>query len=187
VRGHQADWSPKGERIVFLKGVDIHVMDTNSSNSLNFDVKGLHPRWLSDGKKIVYDYEDKIYIIDSDGSNIRKLGEGSWPDESPNGIQIVFVTTTGSIAIMDQSGVITKSLGVRGVSPTWSPDGKNIAFSYGGINIINADGTGLRKLSTHGRTPDWSPDSKKIVFTSFEGISKKGAPGKISILPITSQ
>jgi TolB protein len=80
--------------------------------------------------------------------------------------------------------------------PTWSPDGKSIAFvdngnsdgagTWGGdLFVMNADGTNVRKL-THttgddphtARTPSWSPDGKRIVFAySGEGIFVINADG----------
>ena len=60
--------------------------------------------------------------------------------------------------------------------PTWSPDGRKIAFvGDGKISVMNADGSGKRRL-TAGTTgtgardsrpdggPAWSPDGRKIVF-----------------------
>lgn len=59
-------------------------------------------------------------------------------------------------------------------SPSWSPDGRHIAFShYGGgrgqIFVMNADGSGVRNLSSNAycdRSPVWSPDGTKIAFVS---------------------
>lgn len=63
--------------------------------------------------------------------------------------------------------------------PSWSPDGKKIAFhstfhynqlQYGcnDIYIINADGSNLRKITNSTNCevwwPEWSPDGKKIAF-----------------------
>jgi len=67
-------------------------------------------------------------------------------------------------------------------SPSWSPDGKRIAFARCPPNlfkaisvpgcyelyVMNADGSHLRRL-THNRVdddhPSWSPDGKRLAFT----------------------
>ena len=60
-------------------------------------------------------------------------------------------------------------------SPTWSPDGKQIAFSgfkgqySAAIYIVDADGTGLARLTTprshiEDVAPAWSPDGTRIIF-----------------------
>ncbi len=54
--------------------------------------------------------------------------------------------------------------------PSWSPDGRTIAFTGGSVlYTVHADGTGLRKL-THGPGwnvgPKWSPDGRRILFLS---------------------
>jgi Tol biopolymer transport system component len=60
--------------------------------------------------------------------------------------------------------------------PTWSPDGKQIAFTGWDeqtndptkrIFVMNADGTNVRKLTTFksdASQPDWSPDGSLIAF-----------------------
>ncbi|HEX8131485.1 MAG TPA: S8 family serine peptidase [Pyrinomonadaceae bacterium] len=61
--------------------------------------------------------------------------------------------------------------------PTWSPDGKKIAFvsSRDGANpleifVMNADGTDVKKLTNNSNSgafnqqPKWSPDGTKIAF-----------------------
>jgi Tol biopolymer transport system component len=57
-------------------------------------------------------------------------------------------------------------------APTWSPDGRRLAFAsdrdgHGGIYVMRADGTGTRRLSvsSSGDTaPSWSPDGRLIAF-----------------------
>jgi len=53
--------------------------------------------------------------------------------------------------------------------PSWSPDGKKIAYSNNNnILIMNSDGTNQTYL-TDGRMPTWSPDGEHIVYVkSFE-------------------
>jgi Tol biopolymer transport system component len=59
-------------------------------------------------------------------------------------------------------------------APTWSPDGKRIAFTTfrhgrSDIYIVNSDGTGERRLTTNPAADDlatWSPDGNRIAFVS---------------------
>jgi hypothetical protein len=61
--------------------------------------------------------------------------------------------------------------------PTWSPDGKQIAFAKNGecgtrIVIVPAEGGPTRELTkSYGVLPDWSPDGQKILYRSRDGFS----------------
>ena len=73
--------------------------------------------------------------------------------------------------IQPNGHVLRRLSQVDGHSPSWSPDGKRLAFDDGRrIGIINADGSGLRYL-THpkGRDvePAWSPDGHTIAFVRY--------------------
>lgn len=69
-----------------------------------------------------------------------------------------------------------KDLGCGNV-PTWSPDGRQIAFMLNGGNpcgeadgvwIMNADGTARRRIGD-GSYIRWSPDGKEICYHGYSG------------------
>jgi Tol biopolymer transport system component len=101
------------------------------------------PAWSPNGKEIAVAIRDvgpggdrgDLWIVNADGANARRL---------------------------------TKSTGasLRGARyPTWSPDGKRLAFGYGsnGIYVVNRDGTGLHRIAT-GCCPDWSRNGRRIAY-----------------------
>ncbi len=62
--------------------------------------------------------------------------------------------------------------GQNGV-PTWSRDGKRIAFmsirnNHAWAAVMEADGSD-QKMLANGMAPDWSPDGSKIAFSSPDG------------------
>jgi dipeptidyl aminopeptidase/acylaminoacyl peptidase len=73
--------------------------------------------------------------------------------------------------------------------PTWSPDGKGIAFEgsthRGGpssIYVIGLDGSHRVLVARHASLPDWSPDGKTIAYRSPDGI-KLVTPAGVDVTP----
>ena len=58
--------------------------------------------------------------------------------------------------------------------PSWSPDGRRIAFSRNNaaVCVMDSDGRNVMIL-TGGRDPAWSPDGAKIAFTRFKALKKQ--------------
>src|SRR5690349_4443435 len=103
------------------------------------------------------------------------------PAWSPDGRQIAFSDSSdyggpaaypGDLYVMNADGTNVRKLTASGNTlhgatwPTWSPDGKKLAFEYRGasgaaaIYVIRSDGTGLDRISPtlfgDVACPDWS-------------------------------
>jgi len=75
------------------------------------------------------------------------------------------------------------------LEPTWSPDGRRIAFTRSedsavappaSVNVVGADGSGRKDLTPGVMSvqPDWSPDGRRIAFMSVVDVET----GKISVM-----
>lgn len=128
---------------------------------------------------------DRAIIIDTTGKEVGRVplpeGTSNHYDDVLGDSALVWLVASDrrSIEIGSMNGGRPKQVPVVGESnytPTWSPDGKRIAFRVGEhgrymLAVMNADGTNVRTFRDTDTRDDhrWSPDSKHIVFSSRDG------------------
>jgi len=127
----------------------------------------------------------QIYIMDVDGINWKRITRNMtgdwWPEWSPDGTKIAFMSGNYEIYVMNADGSnqirLTNSSAADG-QPTWSPDGDKIAYNSDldgdfEVFVMDADGSNLVKLTSNtgilDGDPSWSPDGNKIAFNSNRG------------------
>jgi Tol biopolymer transport system component len=160
----------------------------------------LQPAWSPDGTKIAFMDRLKaataLYLMNADGSNIRLLTTNIFHDVnlawSPDGAKIAFCSVTPeresdsqfSLHVINADGSNEVQLTSGSGSPTWSPDGKEIALTtFRGIDLMNADGTNRRPLvrlnSWVLNSVAWAPDGKEIMFGSSRASSDQDGDKKL--------
>ena len=191
--GHPV-WSPDGRRIAFLRWRDgpawnIYVMNADGSGQRKLTQtprRQGEPAWSPDGEKIAFSAPAghlgaaDVFVMNADGSGLQNVTHTAttsfdlaW---SPDGRQIAYIEVhlpgpRAPLYVVNADGTskrrVTRPLAVDLGIPSWSPDGRTLAFTgVGGIYTVHADGTGLRKLTGPAYGPKWSPDGRQIAFIS---------------------
>jgi serine/threonine protein kinase/tetratricopeptide (TPR) repeat protein len=89
------------------------------------------------------------------------------PDSIPEGT--AFTAMHRAQEQYEQLAAIGKRVVAEGFHPSWSPDGKELAYSRGvlgssSIEILNLQTGKIRLLTIPGKDPAWSPDGRYIAY-----------------------
>lgn len=140
---------------------------------------GAYPSFAPSGNRLSVMGGDSVWIINSDGSGLHKLGVGEYPAWSPVDDWIAYRACNGGacglwLTHADSGETRRLTTGGGDGQPAWSPDGKRIAYiskedGNFEIYVVNRDGSGNTRLTTTPQSdglPVWSPDGALIAFRS---------------------
>ncbi len=193
--------SPDNSRLAFASlgsaGWSVRMFSLDLNRTVRFSAgtaggSNQSPAWSADGARIAFSSartgDSQIWVADASGSNLHRITFLRGPNVSPSwnprtNAQIAWVSgRTGEpqIYIMDQDGANEQRMtdGGYAVSPSWSPNGQFLTFSWnrkygpgdpGKQDIYVMDIASKRWLQlTHeagsNDFPSWAPDGRHIVF-----------------------
>jgi TolB protein len=194
-------FSPDGKKVVYETTVagfeQVFTMNADGTGPMQITHDAVNhdsPAWSPDGKKIAF-VSDKgggeaIYIMDVDGTGQERMTNDEHryihPNWSADSTQLIFCTDDDlkppkkNASAVYSLNIETKQLktlisGGTNTYPSWSPDGKKIAFRRmlgernSEVFVADRDGSNQRNLTNHPAFdgwPSWSPDGKQLVFAS---------------------
>ncbi|MAL08169.1 MAG: amidohydrolase [Maricaulis sp.] len=166
------DWMPDSSGIVFWAGGQIHRIGVDGGEAQTI------PFQVNDTRAVIDPPRPQVEVAPA----TFQTRMPRFAVVSPNGGQVVF-ESLGRLYVMDAGGGTPQRLtrsdeDRRELFPTWSPDGRTLAFvtwtddGLGTIRTIGANGRNERAVTSergHYFRPRFSPDGQTLVFEKEEG------------------
>ena len=198
------EWSPDGSKIVMVINVKPERQDEGETQKPyvidRYQFKQDNNDFLDESRR-------HLFLIEIASRKLTQLTEGSsnevFPSWSPDGNRIAYVTKIGDIDRHDNWDIyilkldsnekpsqLTTNLGAdsQGSRPQWSPDGKQIAYLFGGdpkllwyaiqeLAIIDLDTRTssiiTKQLDRNTSSPQWSEDGSSIFFVIEDNMKSQ--------------
>jgi tricorn protease len=191
-------------------------LDTRESHMVTrFTGRGVTwPSMNEDGSKIVFENDAKLFVLDTASGTAKEVVVYAPADDHDNMISYIDpmqyirsfdISATGKRIVFEARGEIytapaeygdvrnlTNSSGARDSYPTWSPDGKWIAYvsdKSGDDEVYLIDQMGKdpeKKLTDSGHFKEnimWSPESDRMLYsTEANELYMLGIDGKAPVL-----
>jgi TolB protein len=170
----QPDWSADGRQIAFVRylndALEIYNLDPASGSVSPLTHNGgvnVEPRWSPDSRRVAW--------VSTAGTGHFHVFTGS---PGPEGLR-------GAAVWPERKSIVPRyyySAFDHELSPTWSPDGKEIIYVGNPETVYGTGGLWRRSLSADAQPvpvrieetswkarPSWSPDGKRVVYSSYAG------------------
>ncbi len=192
-------WSPDGALIAFVGAKGVYTIKANGTDRRRISgmVSDFGVSWSPNGKELAFthgslpgpggDLETSVYVMDADGSHVRRLLshsiEAGTPAWSPSGRQLALAGYNGIYLVnINGSGltrVAKEDFGFNPVAPAWSPDGRTISFvDEDGVELVDVAKEAFSRTigiqgGTFGDATSWTRSGSGIVF-SISGGKREG-------------
>jgi Tol biopolymer transport system component len=190
--------SPDGRLIAYRRNVDaetdladIWVMDRDGGNQRNLtnapELSNWSPTWTPDGRIAFASTRGggsrlELWLMNADGSGLHRVGEGwcEYPSAAPDGASFVCASSVGGaydlvVVGLDGTRTALTNTPVTEFGPSWSPDGRWIAFSRDvderwELVRIRPDGSDEAVIAPEGVFSAWSADGR-LAWSGPGGIN----------------